>query len=330
MIPDILKKVDSYVIAYPEAIEAAETQTDILWTADEVVVEKDLYDLHNNLTEAEKHGVITTLTLFTKYELAVGSDYWLGRMMRIFKRPELQRAFAVMGAVELNVHAPFYAKINELLGLNTDEFYQSYTDEPVLVDRMACIDSAVGLKITDELDILKSVGAFSIVEGAILYSSFAFLKHFQAEGKNKLGNVVAGIDFSVRDENLHSEFGAWIFRTLLKQADLNSAQAKELKQFLVKFCKTVQQHESKINEMIFSVGAIPGITEVQLGHFGESRVNLCMNNLGYEDVFEVTYNPIGKWFYRSLQSSKLHDFFNTQGNGYTRDWKESDFMWETI
>jgi len=319
----ILQKTDSYTFRYQKPLELTEQQIEARWTAEEVLVEKDLYDLYNSLSPAEKHGVITTLTLFTRYELTVGSDFWLGRMMRIFKRPELQRMFAEFGNTELNTHAPFYSKINELLGLNTDDFYMSYTEDPVLMARMGSINEAVGLKITDEADILKSVGAFSIVEGAILYSSFAFLKHFQNEGKNKLANIVAGIDFSVRDEHLHSIGGAWLFRQMMEEG----AQHGEVKKFLTSFCKTVREHEHKINAMIFSEGNIEGITENQMNHFSDSRLNLCMNNLGYGDLFEVTYNPIAKWFYKSLQSDKLHDFFNTQGNAYTRDWKEEEFVW---
>jgi len=322
----ILKKTDSYTFAYGYPLQLTEDQIEARWLAEEVLVEKDLYDLYNTLTDAEKHGVITTLTLFTKYELSVGSDFWLGRMMRILKRPELQRMFAEFGNTELNTHAPFYSKINELLGLNTDEFYMSYTDNPVLVDRMACIDDAVGLKITDEVDILKSVGAFSIVEGAILYSSFAFLKHFQTEGKNKLANIVAGIDFSVRDEHLHSIGGAWVFRQMVQE--LGGVPA-EVGKFLERFCNTVRKHEYKIIDMIFEQGNIVGITDLQLKHFVDSRLNLCLQNLGYEALYSVDYNPIAKWFYRSTQSHKLHDFFNTQGNAYTRDWKEEDFAWVT-
>src|SRR5690606_31191227 len=144
------------------------------------------------LTEAELHGVTTVLRLFTEYELRVGADYWLGKVMKSFKRPEIQRMAAAFGAIELNVHAPFYARINELLGLNTNEFYSEYIKNDVLRSRIEAIEEAVSSK-----DLLYSLGAFSIVEGAILYSNFAFLKHFQAEGKNKLMNLVAGINFSV-------------------------------------------------------------------------------------------------------------------------------------
>jgi ribonucleotide reductase beta subunit family protein with ferritin-like domain len=67
-----------------------------------------------------------------------------------------------------------------------------------------------------------AIAAFSLIEGVILYSSFAFLKHYQSQGKNKLANVVRGINFSVRDENLHSLAGAWAFK--LKVQELNEEE----------------------------------------------------------------------------------------------------------
>lgn len=328
MKPNILKNKKEYIIEYPTAVEFCEAQDDIFWTEKEVALEKDLHSLKTELTESELHGVVTVLKLFTEYELRVGSDYWLGRFMRIFKRPELQRMAATFGSVELGVHAPFYSKINELLGLNTEEFYREYQSDKVLVDRLEAIESVVGLKIADEYDILKSLGAFSVVEGAILYSNFAFLKHFQAEGKNKLINLVAGINFSVRDEDLHSLGGAWVFRTLLEESNLTDKQKKDLEHELYVFAMEVADHEALIVDMIFEKGAIKGITPLQLNNFVESRINLCLKQLGYEGApYTVSYNPISDWFYKNIQSSQMHDFFVKQGNSYNRDWREGGFEW---
>lgn len=324
---NILKPHSTYTFDYPKAIEFAEQQADIFWTDKEIALEKDLHDLKTVLTEQELHGVTTVLKLFTEYELKVGTDYWLGRVMRLFKRPEIQRMAAVFGAVELGIHAPFYSRINELLGLNTDEFYESYTEDPVLNDRMKHIEGIVGIPTKTEYEALLSLGAFSILEGAILYSNFAFLKHFQAEGKNKLMNLVGGINFSVRDENLHSLAGAWLFQELLSESSLDDEERHDLILDLTEFCNTVLGHEQQIIEMIFEKGPIRGITEVQLDNFVQSRINLCMEQLGYHPLYEVTYNPIAKWFYKSIQSSQIHDFFVKVGNTYTRDWKEKDFNW---
>lgn len=189
-------KTNSFVVHYPDAISNSREQIKIFWTDEEIKVDKDVHDILTNFSESERHATITVLKLFTLYELKAGADYWLGRFMRTYPRPELQRMAATFGFFELAVHKPFYNKINEALHLNTDEFYESYINDPILKERMEFIDSCISSK-----DDLFSVGTFSMVEGGILYSAFAFLKHFQSKGKNKLLNVVRGINFSVRDEN---------------------------------------------------------------------------------------------------------------------------------
>lgn len=196
----LLQEKNTYTVDYPEAIEFAERQSNIFWLPNEIDVSKDLHDLKTNFTESEAHAVTTTLKLFTLYEMKAGDEYWGGRIMNRFPRPDIQRMANAFSFFELNVHAVFYNKLNEVLGIATDDFYAGYVDNPFLKERMEFIDSVVN----DEDD-LASLAVFSMVEGAVLYSNFAFLKHFQAEGKNKLVNVCAGINFSVVDECLVGE-----------------------------------------------------------------------------------------------------------------------------
>lgn len=319
----------SYVIKYPQAVEFCEQQESIFWTATEIEMEKDLHDLHNSMTEAELHGVITVLKLFTLYELEVGENYWGGYIMKAFPRPEIQRMASLFAMMELNVHGPFYNKINEVLNLNTEEFYTSYVDDPVLKGRMDWIERQFE---TDDPLLATAIG--SITEGAILYSNFAFLKHFTAEGKNKLTNMTAGINFSVRDENLHSLAGAWLFRTLADELESTlTPEEWQVRQSVVwqQIYNTVYQvfeHESHIIKMIFEKGDIKGITAHQMEQFIKSRLNLCLKQLGLEEMYEdVEYNPITNWFYKNINMPQLHDFFHKQGNSYSRDWSESSFTW---
>tara|TARA_R110002153_G_scaffold52907_2_gene147989 strand:+ start:1929 stop:2888 length:960 start_codon:yes stop_codon:yes gene_type:complete len=313
---------EAYIIEYPQAEVFAEQQEDIFWTAKEIGMEKDLHDLHNSLTEAETHGVVTVLKLFTKYEVHVGNEYWLDFVRRKFKRPEIQRMASLFGMFELNVHAPFYNKINEVLNLNTEEFYNSYIEDKTLKGRMDWLDSQFGGD-----DTLYSLAVGSIVEGAVLYSNFAFLKHFQAEGKNKLVNLTAGINFSVRDENLHSLAGAWLFNTLKEESELDIIATDRLTQKVNKTCNKILEHESRIIDMIFEKGDIRGITEHQMKQFIKARLNLCLSQINLEPLYEVEYDPISKWFYKNINSGQLHDFFHKQGNNYNRDHSEVKFVW---
>lgn len=328
-LPRLLTHKDEYTIDYPKAIEYAEQQGHVFWLAEEVDVSKDVHELRTKLTESELHGVITTLKLFTQYELSVGGDYWSGRVKRLFPRPDIERMANAFSFFELNVHAPFYNKINELLGLNTPEFLNSWKDDPDLKARMDWIEGVCGGKTDTVEDILVSLGAFSMIEGAVLYSSFAFLKHFQSGSKNKLKNLVAGINFSIRDENLHSEAGAWLFRTLLDEANFTKAQVKRLNKKLARVAKEIYSHEEIIIGKIFDKGTITGITDHQMKIFVKSRINVVLSQLGMESIYEVgEYNPISDWFYLGTTSTTLHDFFSSQGNSYNRNWKESSFIWE--
>jgi ribonucleoside-diphosphate reductase beta chain len=319
----ILQKTNSLAVKYPEAVEFTNKQLKIFWLPDEIKVEKDIQDILVNMSETEKHGVITTLKLFSLYELKAGAEYWGNRFMKSFSRPEFLRMGSTFAMFELAVHKPFYNKINEALHLDTDEFYTSYVEDETLKARMEFIDEIVSSK-----DELLSLGGFSMVEGAILYSSFAFLKHFQSQGKNKLLNIVRGINFSVRDENLHSIGGAWVFRKLIEESNYSEEYLSEVKLKLIDMANRLYEHECRIIDMIFEKGIIDGITPTQMKHFVESRINECMKQLGYEKMFEVKYNPIAEWFYKAINDYTFNDFFSGVGNQYHRNWDSTAFTWQ--
>lgn len=326
----ILTPKTTYTTDYPEAIMFAEAQAEIFWLPEEIHVEKDLHSLKTTFTDAEYHGVISTLKLFTLYELQVGNEYWQNYICQLFPRPDIQRMATTFSFFEIGVHSVFYNKINELLGLDTDEFYTDYLNDDVLKNRMAWIGSRT-TKRDSVFDILKSVGVFSMIEGAILYSSFAFLKHFNSNGKNKLTAINAGINFSINDETWHSEAGAWLFRTTLAEA-MADGQISEDDKLKLKYefegtARVILEHESIIINKIFEKGSIKGISATQLENFVQSRLDICLKQLGFNRIFKPSYNPIADWIYNDINSSVLHDFFSSQGNDYSRDWVEKKFIW---
>jgi len=319
----LTQTIETLETLYPEPVEFANQQLKIFWLPDEIKVEKDVQDVLVNMTEAEKHGVISTLKLFSLYELQAGSGYWNGWFMNTFKRPELQRMAATFGMFELAVHKPFYSKLNELLHLDSDDFYLSYHDSKVLSERMATIE-----EILSSNWVPLTLAGFSLIEGVVLYSSFAFLKHFQSAGKNKLINVVRGINFSVRDENIHSVAGAWTFKQYLKEENPSAEYLQHLHTTIITLCQQIYEHECEIIDITFEKGAIEGITATQMKHFVESRINICLNQLGYPKLYEVDYNPISKWFYEGINGFMFNDQFSGVGNSYHRNWDETAFTYK--
>ena len=325
---DLYRVPEGWIIDYPEFEKLADEQMDTFWPWSEPLVENDTQDLRVRLTEQELHGITTVLKLFTIYEMRVGDDYWLNRIARTFKRPELQRMATMFSCVEFNSHAKFYNKVNEVLFLDTEEFYSEWKHNEDLSKRIEFISKCV----KDKNDLL-SIGAFSFIEGAVLYSSFAFIKHFQSQacGKDLLKNVCSGVNLSVADENTHAVGGALLFNTLVREANLTQKELTFLKESMESVAQDVYNHESAIIDLIFEKGEIKGITKEQMKEFVKHRCNLCLQQLNFDPVFEEQEGyGIKDWFYKDINSVAIHDFFSAGGNEYNIKWKEVKFgsVWE--
>ncbi len=317
-----MKSTEGYVVLYPWALEAAEKQQDILWTPKEIEVSKDIQDIKVNMTKSESYAVTYLLKLFTLYEKMASTSYWGRRVIDEYDAPAcIERMAMTFAFVEDAVHAPFYNNLNAALNLDTEEFYNEYKQDKVLSDRMRFIGDMI-----NHGDPVVSHAAFSMVEGSILYSSFAFLLHFQSAGKNLLKNVCAGVKFSVRDENLHSEAGALLTKTRVQENNKGKYTDYQLKEIYHCALKIVE-HEDMIIDRMIPQDDVEGISKDSLKVFVRHRVNLCLQQLGLLPEFDEQRNVVKEWFYRGINSVQLGDFFVGVGNEYNRDWGEKKFVW---
>lgn len=317
-----MKSTEGYVVLYPWALEAAEKQQDILWTPKEIDVSKDIHDIKVNMTPSESHAVTYLLKLFTLYEKMASTSYWGRRVIDEYEAPAcIERMAMTFAFTEDAVHAPFYNNLNAALNLDTEEFYESYKLDTVLNERM----NFIGAMINHE-DPVVSHAAFSMVEGSILYSSFAFLLHFQSAGKNLLKNVCSGVKFSVRDENLHAEAGALLAKTRVAEDQGNEWTLKQ-KRDIIQCARKIVEHEDLIIDRMIPNDDIEGISVASLKVFVRHRVNLCLQQLGFEPLFDESNNVVKEWFYQGINSVQLHDFFVGVGSEYNRNWSEKKFVW---
>jgi ribonucleotide reductase beta subunit family protein with ferritin-like domain len=324
----ILQKADYYSSTeYPQFVEYATRQQHSHWLHTDPGVDNDLHSMLIDLSISERHAIITVLKLFVHYELRLGTNFWsaIGNTM---PRSEVYRMGSVFAAMEIAVHSPFYAEVNRLLGKDTPEFYSEYKESAVLVDRIQFLEDHCRLgHRASVMDVLMTLATLSLIEGVVLYSSFALLKSFQANGSNSIPNIVTGVDYVVVDEQLHAEGAASLFQTLLNEAELTDEEIDVLRSKINDLGVGVKEHEFEIIQMIFSEGKIPSITQTQMNHFVESRVDLVLQYLGNEKIYCVTYNPVGDWFYNNINSPTLVDFFNRTATSYTRAWSENGLAW---
>lgn len=303
--------------------EFSDKQLKIFWLPEEINVEKDIHDIRVNFTEAERHGIITVLKLFSLYETHIGDEYWGGKFKTIFNDFDSHRMASIFSMFELAVHAPFYNKINELLNLNNMEFFVSFLENPKFKNRIDHIG-----KLIAGNDNAMSLAIFSFIEGVVLYSSFAFIKHFQSNGKNKLLNIVRGINFSVRDENLHAQASVYCFKKYV--SNYSKEQLEELENQVKQEVMHIYENELEIIDAIFEKGDIQGITKQDLIVFVQSRINDILEELGFSKMFEIKENPIAEWFYEGITTYNFNDFFSGIGNQYQRNWSEMDFVWRKL
>lgn len=316
MLKDV--RVNFRPFEYDKAYEFSKAQNDHHWTHSQIEVDSDLMQYNTEFTEAEKHGINTVLKLFTTYETNVG-DYWTDVVYRHFPKHEIRMMSQVFAGMEVE-HALFYDRLNEALGFSTEDFYLSFLNEPEMKERMDFIGKQLARgKRDNNRDIAISLATFSFIEGVVLYSSFAFLMSFQNPPKNKLKNVFTGLSYSVRDEALHSNADSWLYNTFVKEYGSKLTMdtlVDEIKNIAMECYKS----EEKIIDNIFAKGKIDGITDTQLKNFVKSRVNKKLRDIGIDPIFEVSYNPVGKWFYKKINQIEMTDFFDRNPTSYNNDW----------
>lgn len=311
----------SYTTDYLPAIATAQRQFKTLWSAEELGVEKDEGDVRTRLTEAERKGLIHVLKLFTQYELEIGEEFWTGWFFEKFPRHDMRRAASACGFVELNSHAPFYDLINKTLNLATDEFYNSWREDPVLVQRMAFIEQY--LESEDPYEVL---AAFSFMEGVVLYSSFAFLKSFNMDGFDMIPHIAAGVDASCKEEHSHFLFSSWTYRQLMLEEDelglIDDAKKEKLAWTVRAIAEKAYEHEVQIVDQIFSFGAVRTVARDDILAFVRNRIDEVLKNLNCPALFDEPEGVISSWFYDALSTYKYADFFANNQVQYVRTWNK--------
>lgn len=313
----ITTPTESYTRYYPKIVELANKQIDEqFWTSTEMKVELDRMQLLYKLDGDQLHAVKTVLHLFVHYERKVG-DFWK-RLARIFPRPEVELACSVMEMTERAVHAEFYNQVNTQLGLDTDEHYLSYIDDPVLNERAEWL----GGLLTSEDDILSSI-IFSMTETALLFSSFSILKSFQMNGNNLIPVIVRGTNQSALDEDLHGIVSAEIINTYFAELGTPLKDDKELSAKVYAAAEGAFEHECRIIDMAILNEELNGVKKEDYKDYVKIRLNVFLNRLGLRSRYVVKDCPIENWFEKNTYSYKVIDFF-TAGMGleYESSWDE--------
>ena len=148
--------------------------------------------------------------------------------------------------------------------------------------------------------------------------------------QNKLKGVGQIVEWSIRDESLHSNAGCWLFRTLLEEnPEINTP---ELKAEIEEAARLSLKLELDFIDKVYEMGDLDGCPKYDLVSFIKHRVNTKMGDLGYGAIVNgIDESAVKrmKWF-DSLSAGKQHtDFFANRVTNYSKgaqNWDANDIF----
>ncbi len=189
----------------PWAVEYAERHEDLHWTEKEINLNDDVTQWKDGtLSEVEKKHITQILRLFTQSDVVVAGNYCTYYIPK-FLNNEVRMMLMSFAARE-GIHTRAYALLNDTLGLHESE-YSAFLDYKALENKVdfmkkADVHSLHGTAMSLALTVFN--------EGVSLFSAFVMLLNYQRMGKMKGMNTV--IEWSIRDETLHTEGMSRLFR----------------------------------------------------------------------------------------------------------------------
>lgn len=281
----------------------------VFWLHTEVPLIRDVNDWKMKLKSEEKRVIGEILKTFTQLEVGI-SDHWAIKVPDIFQdSPEIiNTCYAI--ANQETIHIRAYAALNEALGLDGE--FASFLEDEDFANKVASVTNEV------EEDPVKWIIMHSIFgEGVSLFSSFLALASFQF--RNLMKGVGRIIEFSIRDELFHAEFGLELVRLLLKNRYTID------KEFVYRRAKLVFQLEEAAVEKIFFDYQLENLSKEQVLNYIKSRLNTQLKALGCDPIFttEASLLKEVEWFNSITVGVKQSDFFDGRVTDYAK-WQVTD------
>lgn len=303
---------------YPQAFEYWEKQQNAHWLPSEVSMGKDIKDWNEELTDSEKRVLGQILKSFTQVELNV-EEYWSNKVTKWFPKPEVQMMANSFASME-TVHIVGYSYLNDSLGLDD---YAAFLQDNTAMDKIQRLKDVKG---STKTDIARSLAIFSaFTEGVSLFSSFAILMNLSRF--NLLSGVKNIVEWSIRDENLHSNAGCWLFNTLIKENP--EIWTDGLKRDIYEAARLTVQLEDNFIDNAFSLGVVRGLDPRDLKVFIRDRANRKLNQIGLKNNWKnIDQEALQRmaWFDNLSGGVNFSDFFHVK----VTDYNKSNFSVENL
>ncbi|SCH32695.1 MULTISPECIES: class 1b ribonucleoside-diphosphate reductase subunit beta [unclassified Romboutsia] len=289
------------------------------WLPEEISVSKDL-KVWNDLNDKERELYKKVLGGLTLLDTKQGNN-GIPSMMSLTENLQRKAVLSFMGTME-EIHAKSYSSIfTTLLSSNEiDELFDWIETEETLQKKAELILEQYE-NTNDQKSLYLSMVTSVFLESFLFYSGFFYPLYLAGQGKMVASGEI--ISLILRDESLHGKYIGLLAQEIYDTFD--DSEKLALKERMYVILNNLMKNEIEYTNKIYKESKL----EKEVINFLQYNANRALENLGFEDLYEVSdINPI---VLNGLSTeTKTHDFFSTKGNGYQKgiyeELEDEDFI----
>lgn len=289
------------------------------WFPHEIALKEDLDDF-NKMTDDERHAVKFLMAFFNPAELIVNRSIALG-IYPYLKSPECHLYLAKQMWEEAN-HCVAFEYVLETFPFDREKIFNLHLETPSMKMKEDYIAKYLKRMTEETLDIstvegkkdfIRNLVATNIVmEGVWFYSGFMVALSFRQ--RNQLRNFGSMINWVLRDESLHLQFGINLIHNILEENQelLTEDFAAEVRNIIIEGVNL----ETAYNKDLFPNGIL-GLNADYVNQYVQYVADRRLEELGMTKHYNST-NP-AKWMGAATDVFELVNFFEAQNTSYEVD-----------
>lgn len=289
------------------------------WLPTEIGMQKDIEQWRSStvLSEDERRAFKVVLGFFTTADSIAANNIVLAAYKHITS-PEC-RMYLLRQGYEEAIHTHAYQYIVESLGLDEGEIFNMYREVEAIYNKDNFILSfnegifdpmfKTGTLEADQ-KFLENIVVFSLImEGIFFYSAFAVMFGFQRQ--NKMVGSAEQIQYIMRDESQHLNFGINLINTIKQEQPELWTNDFQLR--VVDLVRRAVELEVTFAQTLFPKG-IFGMNAEGFRQYIEYIADRRLASVGLPVQYNVV-NPF-PWMSEAVDLSKEKNFFETRVTEY--------------
>ena len=289
------------------------------WLPTEISMQRDIEQWKSKdvLTDDERRAFETVLGFFTTADSIAANNVVLALYKHITS-PEC-RMYLLRQGYEEAIHTHAYQYIVESLGMDESKIFNMYREVESIYNKDNMVlklnegifspDFKTGTFENDQL-FLENLCVFSLImEGIFFYSSFAVMFGFQRQ--NKLTGSAEQIQYIMRDESQHLNFGVNMINSIKEEQP--ELWTPEFQQRIINLVRRAVDLEYTFATTVFPKG-IFGMNAAGFKQYIEHIADRRLERVGLPAQYNVE-NPF-QWMSEAVDLNKEKNFFETRVTEY--------------